>query len=63
MVEGVKAWRQSPVNRLYVRLVQEAVISEMTLREAIADKQSKNKDSLSIEEIEAIVSMNNKLMF
>ncbi|MBN2884682.1 hypothetical protein JXE04_02030 [Patescibacteria group bacterium] len=63
MVEGVKAWRQSPVNRLYVRLVQEAIISDMTLREAIADKQSKSKDSLSIEEIEAIVSMNNKLMF
>lgn len=63
MVEGVKAWRQSPVNRLYVRLAQEAVVSGMTLREAIANRQSEKKESLSMEEIEAIVSMNNQLMF
>ncbi|MCF7860294.1 hypothetical protein K9M09_01610 [Patescibacteria group bacterium] len=63
MVEGVKAWRQSPVNRLYVRLAQEAVVSGMTLRETIANRQVEKKESLSMEEIEAIVLMNNQLMF
>jgi len=63
MVEGVKAWRQSPVNRLYVRLVQEAVVSGLPLKEAIAKRQAENKESLSMDELSAIVSMNNQLMF
>lgn len=63
MVEGVQAWRQSPVNRIYVRLVQEAVAKNMTLRETIAARQAENKDTLSMDEVEAIVAMNSQLMF
>lgn len=63
MVEGVQAWRQSPVNRIYVRLAQEAVAKGMTLREIIAARQAENKETLSMDEIEAIVAMNSQLMF
>lgn len=63
MVGGVQAWRQSPVNRIYVRLVQEAVAKGMTLREIIAARQAENKETLSMDEIEAIVAMNSQLMF
>lgn len=63
MVEGVQAWRQSPVNRIYVRLVQEAVAKGVTLKEAVATRQQENKETLSMEEIEAIVAMNSQLMF
>jgi hypothetical protein len=63
MVEGVKAWRQSPVNRIYVRLAQESVANGRTLRETIAARQAEHKETLSMEEIEAIVSMNSQLMF
>ncbi|MDD2680544.1 MAG: hypothetical protein PHE20_00390 [Patescibacteria group bacterium] len=63
MVEGVKAWRQSPVNRLYIRLAQEAVVSGLTLKEAVAKRQADQKESLSMAELEAIVAMNNQLMF
>ncbi len=63
MVEGVQAWRQSPVNRIYVRLVQEAVAKGVTLKEAVAIRQQENKETLSMEEIEAIVAMNSQLMF
>lgn len=63
MVEGVQAWRQSPVNRIYVRLAQEAVAKGMTLREIIAARQAENKETLIMDEIEAIVAMNSQLMF
>ncbi|HPY99619.1 MAG TPA: hypothetical protein PK009_02255, partial [bacterium] len=63
MVEGVQSWRQSPVNRIYVRLAQEAVAKGITLRDAVAARQAANKETLSMEEIEAIVAMNSRLMF
>jgi len=63
MVGGVKAWRQSPVNRIYVRLAQEAVSQGITLRDAVAARQADKKETLSMEEIEAIVAMNSRLMF
>lgn len=63
MVEGVQSWRQSPVNRIYVRLAQEAVAQGITLRDAVAARQAANKETLSMEEIEAIVAMNSRLMF
>lgn len=63
MVEGVRSWRQSPVNRIYVRLAQEAVAQGITLRDAVAARQAAKKETLSMEEIEAIVAMNSRLMF
>jgi len=63
MVEGVKSWRQSPVNRIYIRLVQEAVAKDITLRDAVAARLSEKKETLTMEEIEAIVAMNSQLMF
>ncbi len=63
MVEGVKSWRQSPVNRIYIRLVQEAVSKDVTLRDAVAARLSEKKETLTMEEIEAIVAMNSQLMF
>ncbi|PKM89056.1 hypothetical protein CVU83_00760 [Candidatus Falkowbacteria bacterium HGW-Falkowbacteria-2] len=63
MVEGVKAWRQSPVNRLYVRIAHEAVVTGVPLREAVANREAEKKEVLSMDEIEAIVAMNNSLMF
>jgi len=63
MVTGVKAWRQSPVNRLYVRIGQEAISKGLTLKEAALEHQKNNPEYLKMEEIEAIVSLNSKLVF
>lgn len=63
MVAGVHAWRQSPVNRLYLKMGQEAMNKNMTLKDfaAIAEKDSQNY--LKLEEIEAILVLNSKLVF
>lgn len=63
MVEGVRSWRQSPVNRLYVRIMQEAVVKGIPVRDAVAARENEGKEVLSMDEIEAIVAMNNALMF
>lgn len=63
MVAGVKAWRQSPVNRLYLRLGQEAVAKGQTLKDYVAARQQTGEECLSLEEIEALVSLNGKLSF
>ena len=63
MVAGVRAWRESPVSRLYLRLGQEAIAQEAPLKEIIALRQKEAKEYLSLEEVEAIVSLNSKLSF
>ncbi len=63
MVAGVKAWRQSPVNRLYLKMVQEAIGQGLTIKDYALTAQKNKKDYLSIEEIEGILAMNSKLVF
>ncbi|OIO06569.1 hypothetical protein COT93_02705 [Candidatus Falkowbacteria bacterium CG10_big_fil_rev_8_21_14_0_10_37_18] len=63
MVKGVYAWRQSPVNRLYLRLGQEAVTTGIPFKDAIAARQAVNKEYLNMAEVEAIVGLNSKLSF
>lgn len=63
MVAGVRAWRQSPVNRLYLRLGQEAIAKGHPLKEAIEVRKAAKQEYLSMDEIEAIVSLNSKLVF
>lgn len=63
MIAGVKAWRQSPVNRLYLRLGQEAIAKGMTLKDLLDVKQKDNQEHLKMEEVEALVGLNSKLVF
>jgi hypothetical protein len=63
MVAGVRAWRQSPVSRLYLRLGQEAAATGLPFKDAIAARQAANQEYLNMSEVEAIVSLNSKLMF
>ena len=62
MVAGVHAWRQSPVNRLYLKMMQEAIGKGSTVKDFVST-QKDSKDSLNFEEIEAILAMNSKLVF
>jgi hypothetical protein len=63
MISGIQAWRQSPVNRLYLRLGQEAVARGVPFKEAITIRQKSNQEYLSMEEVEAIVALNSRLVF
>lgn len=63
MIAGVRAWRRSPVNLLYLKMMKEAISKGQTIKDFAASVQ-KDKDSyLSLEEIEGIIAMNSKLIF
>jgi hypothetical protein len=63
MIAGISAWRKSPVSRLYLHIVQEAVISNLPLKEAIIAREQKKQEGLTLVEIEAIMNLNSKLIF
>ena len=63
MVSGVKAWRQNEVNRLYVKIGQEALLKDLSLKEVIVERQKRNMPFLKIEEINSISKLNGKLSF
>lgn len=63
MVLGVRAWRQSPVNRSYIRLGQEAIAKGTSLKAYVVSQKEAGKDCLSLEEIETIVKLNSQLIF
>ncbi len=63
MVAGVRAWRQSPVSRLYLRLGQEAIAKGQPMKQVAEARKTANQEYLNMEEIEAIVSLNSKLVF
>ncbi|MFA6995313.1 MAG: hypothetical protein WC249_02790 [Patescibacteria group bacterium] len=63
MVAGVLAWRQSPVNRLYLSLGQGALNKGLFLKDYIVLRQAAGQECLSLEEVEALVSLNSKLVF
>ncbi len=62
-VRGIQAWRKSPLNNLYIALVQEALTKGMTVADAATQRRNTGEESLSAAEIEAIVTFNNKISF
>ncbi len=62
-LQAFEAWRRSPINRLYLTIGQAAVNQGISLEEAALNRKEKYPDSLSIEEIKAIVNLNSSLMF
>jgi hypothetical protein len=63
MVLGVRAWRQSPINRFYLRLCQEAIAKGVPLRTYLTDEKQAGRDCLSWDEIGAIVKLNGQLVY
>jgi hypothetical protein len=62
-LQAFEAWRKSPVNRLYLTIGQLAISQGVSLEEATLNRKEKYPESLSIEEIKAIVNLNSSLMF
>lgn len=61
MIAGISAWKKSPVNRLYLKMMQLAIQNGKTIKE-IAN-QASDKNLLTWPEIEAIINLNSRLTF
>lgn len=62
-LEGIKAWRQSPLNQLYISMTQNALSKGASIDQIIAQKSQANEDCLNQAEFEAIMKLNQDLRF
>jgi hypothetical protein len=60
---GVKSWRQSPINRLYVAIGQESLIKKKDISKIITQRKEAKEDYLSQAEFDAIMELNKKIRF
>jgi hypothetical protein len=62
-IEAVQAWRLSPVNRLYQQLNNLAIGQKQPISEIIEEKTAKKEETLSLNEFESIMKLNQDLRF
>jgi len=60
---GTKAWRKSPLNRLYIKIGQESIIEQKDIKQIIEIRKKAKKDYLSQDEFDAIMELNAKLRY
>jgi hypothetical protein len=61
--EGIKSWRSSPLNKLYLQLGQISIGSNKPIDVIIEERKMKNLQYLSSEEFKAIMDLNKRLRF
>lgn len=62
-VNGIGAWRKSPINQMYLSISEEALGAGMSIPDVCAKRRKEGKDCLSPAEIKAIIGLNAKLRF
>ena len=62
-MQGVKAWQESPVMKAYLNLVAESFSTGQPMIKIAEQKRKAGEDTLTAEEIEAIIQLNNKLHY
>jgi len=60
---GIKAWRQSPVNRLYLEMGQESVTEHKKIDEIIEKRKQEGSDYLTKSEFMSIMELNRNLRY
>ncbi|MFA5947095.1 MAG: hypothetical protein WC813_03660 [Patescibacteria group bacterium] len=62
-VNGINAWRKSPLNQMYLEISEEALSNSMSIPDVCSKRRKEKKDCLSPAEIKAIIGLNAKLRF
>lgn len=62
-VRGIKAWRQSPINQLYLLMATQALKDGIPIAEVGSRRRAAGEESLSPAEIRAVATLNAKLRF
>jgi hypothetical protein len=60
---GVKAWRQSPLNRLYIEIGNESISKKTGIDDVIMARKTAEKEYLMPEEFYSIMDLNKSLRF
>lgn len=62
-VEAIQAWRGSALNQMYVGLTREAVLTGTSIAELLNRKRLAGEETLSDEELKAVMKLNAELRF
>lgn len=62
-LEGIKAWRQSPINKLYLEIGQQSIANKLPINAIIGERLGEEKESLSLEEFNAVMELNKDLRY
>jgi hypothetical protein len=62
-VEGIKAWRLSPLNMLYLKMGEESISQKKPIDAIIEERKAAGKDYLNNKEFTAIINLNKSLRF
>jgi hypothetical protein len=62
-IEAIRAWRQSPLNRLYLDVGRQSIEENRPMEVIIEERKNKKQDYLTGQEIEAIMDLNKALRF
>ncbi|HNW55831.1 MAG TPA: hypothetical protein PKN62_02010, partial [bacterium] len=62
-LQGVNAWRQSPLNRLYLEIGQESISSGKSAKELLENNSTQNPEYLTFPEFIAIMNLNKDIRF
>ncbi len=63
MLEGIKAWRQNPINKLYLNIFAQAGNEGKSVSQIIKERKDAGKEYLSQEEINSLLKFNKKISF
>lgn len=61
--EGIRAWKESEVNRIYLEIGIEAIDTNNSVEEIIRTRVAEHRPTLTLEEFNAIAELNQKLRF
>jgi len=61
--DGIKAWEKSEVNKLYLEIGEESINNGKSIEETINERQKQGRKTLTQEEFNAVVELNQKLRF
>lgn len=60
-MKGIAAWQESPINRLYLNIIQEAFQTGKNIQTVIKDRQAQGRKTIDWDEFQSILDLNNKL--
>jgi len=62
-IQGIKAWKSSPVFKIYLKLSLRGIQEKKTVEQLIEESQTKNEETLTLSEVELISQLNKELSF
>ncbi len=62
-VRGIAAWRESPINQLYLQITEAALEQGLGLPEVSSKRRAAGQESLSPAEMKALAQLNAKIRF